>query len=517
MRSDHALGSDRLDRYDTGTILFHWLTVALVTAMFLLALFPGVVKGSIALHKNIGLLLIIIVPLRLVWRLTRGSRVAGPPDVPKLLQLGAKAAHGALYALLLATAALGWLYTDAKGNELSLFGIDVPSVAYYDRELAMAVYGWKKLAAYALLALIFAHAAAAIVYHHLMRGDGVLAAMLPARRRRAATVTAAVALAALLATPAPAEAAFDVNAYAKAMAESLAKACPMAKTDDIAAHEACRKAMGQGVEAGMRDYSFLFGGQQKGLWLKEKKTTIFRGDLFQDLYMSLFMFTGDYRVENSPDGNKTVALQAYFRNGLPAGSYPYPFWHSDPKWAAYEKANQIRLRLSPAGKVLFAYRADVGSEEKRGPYQSVKRPPFLGEWMWPGADNVAEPRSTLFSAYYSSDNPHLAALDESYRRMAISFRNADCTVCHAPDGHRKMNKLTLLQTPLHAAVAIDAVIDEVRMNKMPVDDYEDPRPLPPALRQELLTNGEAFRNLLRTADGWEHANGRPKARRVAAK
>jgi len=56
----------------------------------------------------------------------------------------------------------------------------------------------------------------------------------------------------------------------------------------------------------------------------------------------------------------------------------------------------------------------------------------------------------------------------------------------------------------------------VRMNKMPVDDYEDPRPLPPALRHELLTNGEAFRNLLRTADGWERTNGRPKARRVAA-
>ncbi|WP_374447464.1 cytochrome b [Stella sp.] len=517
MRSDHAPTNDPLDRHDTVTIALHWITVGLVAAMFLLALVPGVVKGSIALHKNIGLLLLVVVPLRLVWRLTLGRRLAGPADVPKLLRLGAKGAHVALYALLLGTAALGWLYVDAKGMELHLFGVDVPSVAYYDRELAMAVYGWKKLTAYTLLALIFAHAAAAIVYHHWLRGDGVLAAMLPARRRRVAPVAASAALAALLAAPGPAEAAFDVDAYAKAIAASLAKACPMAKPDDVAAHEACRKAMGQGVEAGMRDYSFLFGGQQQGLWLKEKKTTVFRGDLFQDLYMSLFMFTGEVRVETAPDGNKTVALQAYFRNGLPAGLYPYPFWHSDPKWDAYEKANQIRLRLSPTGKVLFAYRADVGSEANRGPYQAVKRPPFLGEWMWPGSDGIAEPRSTLFSAYYSPDNPQLAALDEAYRRMAISFRNADCTVCHAPDGHRKMNKLTLLQTPLHAAAAIDAVIDEVRLNKMPVDDYEDPRPLPPRLRQELLANGEAFRDLLRKADAWEAANGRPKARRVAAK
>ncbi|BBK30698.1 hypothetical protein STHU_13320 [Allostella humosa] len=505
-------------RYDPVSVGLHWLTAGLVAAMFLLVLVPGVVKGSVALHKNIGLLLILVMLLRIVWRLTGGRRLAAPAGVPKILQLGAKAAHLGLYALLLGTAALGWVYVDAKGMELSLFGIDVPSVAYYDRDLAMTVYGWKKVAAYTLLALILAHAAAAIVYHHLLRRDGVLDAMLPARARKAARpAVAAAALLALLPSAGEAQATFDVDAYAKALAASLAKACPMAKPDDTAAHEACRKAMGQGVEASMRDYSFLFGGQQKGLWLKEKKTTVFRGDLFQDLYMSLFMFTGEVSVETSPDGNRTVALQAYFRNGLPAGLYPYPFWHSDPKWAAYEKANQIRLRLSPAGKVLFAYRADIGSDANRGVYKPVKPPVFLGEWMWPGADGVAEPRATLFSAYYSLDNPHLAALDESYRRMAISFRNADCTVCHAPDGHRKMNKLTLLQTPLHAAASIDAVIDEVRMNKMPVDDYEDPRPLPPGLRRELLSNGEEFRRLLRTADAWEVTNGRPKARRIAAK
>ncbi|BBK43569.1 hypothetical protein STVA_35890 [Allostella vacuolata] len=515
MRPDQTTGHDR---YDPVSVALHWLTAGLVTAMFLLVLMPGVVKGSVALHKTFGLLLILVIPLRVVWQLTGGRRPPPPAGVPMILRLGAKAAHLALYALVIGTAALGWLYVDAKGMELALFGFEMPSVAYYDRELAMAVYGWKKIAAYSLLALILAHAAAAIGYHHLLRRDGVLNAMLPARKPgRAVAATAAVALLALLPAAGDAQAAFDVDAYAKALAASLAKACPMAKPDDVAAHEACRKAMGQGIEAGMRDYSFLFGGQQKGLWLKEKKTTVFRGDLFQDLYMSLFMFTGEVRVETAPDGNRTVAVQAYFRNGLPAGLYPYPFWHSDPKWAAYEKANQIRFRLSPAGKVLFAYRADGGSEANRGPYEPVARPPFLGEWMWPGADGVAEPRATLFSAYYSPDNPHLAALDDGYRRMAISFRNADCTVCHAPDGHRRMNKLTLLQTPLHAAASIDAVIDEVRMNKMPVDDYEDPRPLPPGLRQELLSNGEEFRRLLRTADAWEATNGRPKARRIAAK
>lgn len=75
-----------------------------------------------------------------------------------------------------------------------------------------------------------------------------------------------------------------------------------------------------------------------------------------------------------------------------------------------------------------------------------------------------------------------------------------------------MNKLTLLQTPFHAASAIDAVLDEVRSGKMPVDDYDDPKPLNPKLKAELLSNGEAFRQTLAAADAWERSNNRPKAR-----
>jgi hypothetical protein len=58
------------------------------------------------------------------------------------------------------------------------------------------------------------------------------------------------------------------------------------------------------------------------------------------------------------------------------------------------------------------------------------------------------------------------------------------------------------------------VLDEVRTGKMPVDDYNDPKPLAPKLKAALLTDGEAFRTMLRTADAWERANNRPKARKA---
>jgi hypothetical protein len=324
-------------------------------------------------------------------------------------------------------------------------------------------------------------------------------------------VVAVIALV-TLAQGAAAQEKFDIHKYAADLAASLAKECPMASPGDVAAQAACHKAIGQGAEASMRGYAFLFGGEQPGqFWLKDKKTSVFRGDLFEDLYMSLYMYTGKYSVEDEPDGLEAIRLQAYFRNSLPPGLYPYPFWHNPAKWDAYETSNELRFRMTKDGKVVFAYRTDAGSNENRGPYAHVERPPFLGDWMWRDDGGGAQPVVTLFSQYYSDDNPNLIALDGAYRKMALSFRQANCTGCHQPEGHWKMNKLTLLQTPLHAATSIDAVLDEIRAGRMPVDDYDDPMKLDPALRKQMLANGEAFRDLIHKADAWEQSNHRPKA------
>ena len=268
----------------------------------------------------------------------------------------------------------------------------------------------------------------------------------------------------------------------------------------------------------MRDGYLLFGGQQpQHFWLRDKKTSVFRGDVFQDLYMSLYMFTGKYRVQDAPDGLETIGLQAYFRNELPPGRYPYPFWHCAAKWEAYEKSNELRFRVrKDDGRVEFAYRADIGSEENRGPYKHVERPPFLGAWMWRNDAGGAEPIVTLFSEYYSPDNPNLAALDAAYYKMALSFRDANCAACHGPEGHFKMNKLVLMQTPVHAASHIDAILVEIRSGKMPVDDYGDPVPIKNTLRHRLLADGESFKHLIDAADAWERDHNRPKARPAPA-
>jgi hypothetical protein len=73
-----ARGETGRDRYDPLSQALHWATAVLVLASFALALWPGLVKGSAALHKSLGLALLFVVPLRLAWRLTGGSGVARP-------------------------------------------------------------------------------------------------------------------------------------------------------------------------------------------------------------------------------------------------------------------------------------------------------------------------------------------------------------------------------------------------------------------------------------------------------
>jgi cytochrome b561 len=173
------------DIYDPVTIFLHWTTMILVLAMYFLVLCPGVVKGSIVLHKSLGLTILAVVLLRIGWRLMLGRKTRTTAAEPLLLRLGAQGAHVAIYALLIITPILGWLYQDAKAVAVYLFGtsLSMPELLYYDRDLAMTLYWWKEVAAYSLLALICVHAVAAILYHAIMKKDGVLRSMLPQRLR----------------------------------------------------------------------------------------------------------------------------------------------------------------------------------------------------------------------------------------------------------------------------------------------------------------------------------------------
>jgi hypothetical protein len=296
----------------------------------------------------------------------------------------------------------------------------------------------------------------------------------------------------------------DLEKLGAGIAETLSRLCPPAARDDVPAHDMCT--------AGLRDASFipfapeglLFGGDQPELRLAKKQLTHFRPGIFQLMYLSLFTFAGHWSVET--DGHDHVGvihIEAYFRNAMPPGEFPYPFWHSADKWNAYESANELKFYLNHKGQVFVVTRSVGGSEANRGPFAHMTPPAFDGHWQWTDEHGNLQPHASLFSNRYSPANPYLQPLDKAYRDFATEARKGACLECHAPNNEANMEHLVLLQTPLHAAGEIDRVLKEVKDGEMPRDDLGLRKEIDPMLRAAILRTGTQFQQTLANADEWE--------------
>ncbi|MDE2005861.1 MAG: cytochrome b/b6 domain-containing protein [Rhodospirillales bacterium] len=168
-------------RYDSTSILLHWLTAGLVAALWTSGqttdFWPrGTARTAyISVHVLLGMALGAVILIRLAWRRTGGARIV--PEGPALLAKAATGVHHLLYALVVTTVTLGLLFASARGFQL--FGsIALPVVlADFKRTLG----SWHGLAANAVVILAGLHAAAALGHHYLLR-DGTLRRMLPVRR-----------------------------------------------------------------------------------------------------------------------------------------------------------------------------------------------------------------------------------------------------------------------------------------------------------------------------------------------
>ncbi|PIO45805.1 cytochrome b [Phyllobacterium zundukense] len=132
------------------------------------------------LHISFGLLLAGLVLWRVGLRLSKGA-----PRLPSSMgdaeQALAKAAHLALYALLIAIPLLGILLTWFRGDALSFFGwFTIPAPFSPDRDLARSIKGLHNLFANGILIIVGIHGFAAL-WHHFVRKDDILKRMLPAK------------------------------------------------------------------------------------------------------------------------------------------------------------------------------------------------------------------------------------------------------------------------------------------------------------------------------------------------
>lgn len=181
--------------YTATTKFLHWLVALLLVVLLALGPFAKRAVGLTLtdrlsiyqLHKSLGLLVVVLMLVRLFWRMTH-QLPRLPSTMPTIERGTARAVHALLYALLLIMPLTGWLLVSSATLPVPthFFGLwqmphwpwlaELPATARKPYEaLFKEAHFW---CAIAIGALVVLHSAAAI-RHQLVHRDGVLARILP--------------------------------------------------------------------------------------------------------------------------------------------------------------------------------------------------------------------------------------------------------------------------------------------------------------------------------------------------
>ncbi len=173
------------ERYGAVAQLLHWVTAVLVLIAFIYG--PGGSEQRVysaardfdrRLHETLGMSVLVLVALRLAWRMTDARPLH--LQAVRWMEVAANAVRMTLYLLLfgvpLTAIAGAWL----EGHPLTLLGgIEIPPALALSHDLGALVARIHTWLGDAILWVAGLHALAAL-FHHLVLKDRVLESMLPA-------------------------------------------------------------------------------------------------------------------------------------------------------------------------------------------------------------------------------------------------------------------------------------------------------------------------------------------------
>ncbi|MEQ1790358.1 MAG: cytochrome b, partial [Rickettsiales bacterium] len=142
---------------------FHWLMAILIIGLLIVGLIMADMDNTpdkfklIGLHKEFGIIALLLVVLRLGWKILDISPLL-PDNFDKFAKLGAKIVHFALYALMFAMPITGWLMSSAAGFQVSMFGLFLmPNIVAHDKEFGHDMNELHETLAWVLMGLIALH------------------------------------------------------------------------------------------------------------------------------------------------------------------------------------------------------------------------------------------------------------------------------------------------------------------------------------------------------------------------
>jgi len=173
--------SPQSQRFPVSSRVLHWLMAVLVLAMLFIGVGMAASESArystlVAIHKPLGIAILILVVIRIVNRLIHRPPPL-PADMPGIQRFAAHASHIMLYALMFLMPIIGWSMLSAAGYPIVLLGpLHLPPILTQNATVYATLRQLHTILAYLLFATFLLHFAAAL-FHGLIRRDGVFQSM----------------------------------------------------------------------------------------------------------------------------------------------------------------------------------------------------------------------------------------------------------------------------------------------------------------------------------------------------
>jgi cytochrome b561 len=183
-------------RYSGGARFFHWLFVLLFLAQVpagiamivpavgvdYFEILPGVEQHTIDViyifHKGLGAVLLVVVFLRVIWRLFHRPPPF-PDTMPPLEQKIARQTHWALYFLMLLSAVTGYVHVIGLGFPIELMNaLHIPTLLPKMPGIAVASSFLHRFTTIVLIGVVGVHVAE-VLRHQWVEKDGIMGRMWP--------------------------------------------------------------------------------------------------------------------------------------------------------------------------------------------------------------------------------------------------------------------------------------------------------------------------------------------------
>lgn len=164
------------NRFGIVTIVLHWLMAVLIIVLLALGLYMTRIPISelklklYGWHKELGFLVLMLVMIRITWRLSNINPSLAA--LPWWEVLAARAMHWAFYGFMFALPITGWLMTSAAGLPASFFGLFVfPDLVAPNQHLFSLLIEVHRWLAYGLILAFCGHTGAALKHHFIDKDD----------------------------------------------------------------------------------------------------------------------------------------------------------------------------------------------------------------------------------------------------------------------------------------------------------------------------------------------------------